>query len=1020
MNTSYNENPILPAPGVSRNFADDTDAGRSLNRQNEDAILNRVSRRAVSDSSGSSSALLRCKSTVKIGTYNANTLRNVNKAMELVQCSYEHGISILGIQEHRIIHDDPIEFKTIGSSYLITSSGWRNEAQASQGGVGLLLDVQARKSLLKAKSISRRIMIVEFDGNPKTTVIVIYSPTNCADEDEMEVFYNDLRTTLLNVPAHNFVVCLGDFNARLGHEVAPYTFHDETNRNGKYLEEILTEYNLIATNTQFQKRSGKLWTFKDRAAGSRRQLDYLLVRKKWRNSIMNSEAYNTFCSVGSDHRVVCASVRLSLRISKQAKKTKYDWKMFYMDNELQNKYTISVRNKYQILANDTNETKFNKFVDANKSTMDELLPKKARSKVTLRSSNFRVAMARHEVQQTHNQYMATKTTVNKENHSRAQRNMYEVYQQEEEKELEKEIQSIEIAHGGQKYGEAWRVVNEITGRKRAKEGQVTGSSPEERVKTWFNHFRKLLGSPPEVEEPDEEIPNIYEELGINDDVFSMEEFRKVKASLKIGKAAGPDDIPPEVLKACDFDEICLDFCNEALLNNDKPNLWSLMNIIPVPKSGDLTKTDNYRGISLTCILAKMFNRMILNRIRDVIDFRLRINQNGFRTNRSTVSQILTLRRIIEGVKENNIKSVMTFIDFRKAFDSIHRGKMIRILKAYGIPPKLLHAIEKMYTNTKAKVITPDGETEMFEITTGVLQGDTLAPFLFIIVLDYAMRKALVGREDDLGFTLSTRKSRRHAKETLTDLDFADDIALISDEICQAQEMLLRVEKECKKVGLEINTKKTKSIAFNTDNTTKLHTADGNELEWQDDFKYLGSWVGSSEKDIRVRKAQAWKALNGMSAIWKSNMNNSLKIRLFVATIESILLYGCESWSLTKMQEKSLDGTYTRMLRRVLNIGWNSHTSNIQLYSDLPKLSIKIASRRLQLAGHCYRHPELSTQRLVLWEPKHGHRRRGRRVNTYIDTLKRDTGAHNVEELATMMENRIIWRKHVLDRLRSSE
>ena len=77
---------------------------------------------------------------------------------------------------------------------------------------------------------------------------------------------------------------------------------------------------------------------------------------------------------------------------------------------------------------------------------------------------------------------------------------------------------------------------------------------------------------------------------------------------------------------------------------------------------------------------------------------------------------------------------MTFIDFSKAFDSIHRGKMIRILKAYGIPPTLLRAIEAMYTNTKAKVVSPDGETELFDITAGVLQGDTLAPFLFVIVV----------------------------------------------------------------------------------------------------------------------------------------------------------------------------------------------------------------------------------------------------------------------------------------------
>ena len=103
-----------------------------------------------------------------------------------------------------------------------------------------------------------------------------------------------------------------------------------------------------------------------------------------------------------------------------------------------------------------------------------------------------------------------------------------------------------------------------------------------------------------------------------------------------------------------------------------------MNIVPVPKSGDLSKTDNYRGISLICIIAKIYNRMILNRIRSVIDLSLRINQNGFCPKRTTVAQILALRKMIEGVKGNNLKAVLTFIDFKKAFDSIHLSKMMQI------------------------------------------------------------------------------------------------------------------------------------------------------------------------------------------------------------------------------------------------------------------------------------------------------------------------------------------------------
>ena len=647
--------------------------------------------------------------------------------------------------------------------------------------------------------------------------------------------------------------------------------------------------------------------------------------------------------------------------------------------------------------------------------MKECVPLRPKRKSVRTSANPQVVAARRKAEEAHETWDREATEDNKVLWKEALRQLYETYDQVKEQELQEKTKTIEEAFGAHQYGEAWKVVNEISGRKRAKEGQVSGNSPEERVKTWFTHFKNLLGEPPTVEDPDEEIPTIFEDLDINDEPFTLEEFRKTKASLKSGKAAGPDNIPPEVFKACDFDEICLKFCNKALMENDKPELWSLMNIVPVPKSGDLSNTNNYRGISLTCIIAKIYNKMILNRIRSVIDVKLRINQNGFRSKRSTVAQILTLRRIIEGVKANYLPAVITFIDFKKAFDSIHRAKMMRILKAYGIPSNLLRAIERMYSNTNARIVTPDGETEKFEITAGVLQGDTLAPFLFIIVLDYAMRKALGnGKEEELGFTLRERKSSRHPKEVIADLDFADDIALLSDGIKQAQELLLRVERECSKVGLRLNGPKTKYLVYNIDQHA-LQTLDGTTLEVQDDFKYLGSWVDGAEKDINVRKALAWRALNSMSTIWKSRMRSNLKRRFFVATVESILLYGCESWALNERMEKSLNGTYTRMLQKVLNVHWRDNICNKELYGGLPKLSNKIAARRMQLAGHCYRHPELSTQKVILWEPQHGQRKRGRPRTNFIDTLKRDTSAKDTGELATLMVNRDVWRNYVKSR-----
>ena len=89
------------------------------------------------------------------------------------------------------------------------------------------------------------------------------------------------------------------------------------------------------------------------------------------------------------------------------------------------------------------------------------------------------------------------------------------------------------------------------------------------------------------------------------------------------------------------------------------------------------------------------------------------------------------------------------------------------------------------------------------------------------------------------------------------------------------------------------------------------------------------------------------------------MDKLLKVRFLIATIESILLYGCETWTLTETMERSLNGTYTRMLRKVLNYPPSHHIRNSELYGNIPLVTDKIASRRLKLAGHCYRHPELS-------------------------------------------------------------
>ena len=181
-------------------------------------------------------------------------------------------------------------------------------------------------------------------------------------------------------------------------------------------------------------------------------------------------------------------------------------------------------------------------------------------------------------------------------------------------------------------------------------------------------------------------------LHIKDSNFTIEELESVKKHLKDGKQTGPDNIPTEVLKRCDLDDIIIEYANRLLNEDMKPKQWSEIDILPLPKTGDLSDTGNYRGISLSSVVAKIVNKMILNRLQTKMEGNLRPNQNGFRPGRSTTSHILALRRLIEGVRSHNRKAIIIYVDFKKAFDSVDRCMMMKILKAYDVSPRLLKAI----------------------------------------------------------------------------------------------------------------------------------------------------------------------------------------------------------------------------------------------------------------------------------------------------------------------------------------
>ena len=155
----------------------------------------------------------------------------------------------------------------------------------------------------------------------------------------------------------------------------------------------------------------------------------------------------------------------------------------------------------------------------------------------------------------------------------------------------------------------------------------------------------------------------------------------------------------------------------------------------------------------------------------------------------------------------------------------------------------------MYTNTTAQVLSPDGDTEFFKILAGVRQGDTLAPFLFIVGLDYAMGQAVVN-EGNLEFTLDRSRSRRHPAKVIYDTDFADDKALLPNALEQAQLLFSRFETGAKQTELHINHSKKECIKFNQ--------GEGESLKNVNDFLYLVSWIDCCLKMLRVVKNVTWR------------------------------------------------------------------------------------------------------------------------------------------------------------------
>ena len=460
------------------------------------------------------------------------------------------------------------------------------------------------------------------------------------------------------------------------------------------------------------------------------------------------------------------------------------------NRDIRDKYVLKLRNRFETLQEKTEKgtpnDEYENFVEAHLEAASKCIPTKPRTKYRVPWETSAVREKRALVKTASKSYRKNPTNTNARKLEKAKYQLTGIYLKEQTEYIQNQIDKIRDSVEDMQSRIAWQTINKESRRKSTVKAKLKAASQRKSVKLWKQHFENLLGNPPKVtNEPITRI--IRKQLDFKLGAFTKEELDSGLRKIKNMRAAGLDEIPPEVWKTRQFDDILLRQCNAVYIQN-RIERWMKGCILPFPKKGDLGLAKNYRGITLTSIVAKIYNALLRNRTEPKIGNILRKNQNGFRRNRSTTSQILTIRRILEGVRAKNLQATLLFVDFTQAFDSIHRGKMEQILLAYGLPKETVAAITILYRNTKVNVRSPDGHTEYFDIVAGVLQGDTLPPYLFIICLDFVLRTS-IDKIRENGFELTKKRSRRYPAKTITDADYADDIALLANTPNQAETLL---------------------------------------------------------------------------------------------------------------------------------------------------------------------------------------------------------------------------------------
>lgn len=455
---------------------------------------------------------------------------------------------------------------------------------------------------------------------------------------------------------------------------------------------------------------------------------------------------------------------------------------------------------------------------------------------------------------------------------------------------------------------------------------------------------------------------------------------------------------------------------------------------------------NYRGISLLSIPGKVYASILLHRITSQVENQLSEAQCGFRPNRGTVDAIYALRTLGAACGEFNMCLAKAYIDLTKAYDSVNRWALWKVLRLYNVPAKLIALLEDLHTGTTAAVRLDGKLGPAFEVTAGVRQGCVAAPMLFNVFIDHVIRKALSRMPDDCGVRIHVLGRNQPANHTadaescpierIVMLMYADDVVLLSHDPQELAEMLVVIDQVAREYGMTINAAKTEIQVQQPARGGAVPVPEvqlsGGVVKTASEFKYLGSWIQEDwgmDKEVAVRRAKGLAAFQSFSNVWTNKkLQLAHKMRVYHTHVIPYFLYGMEAGNWTAAHVSSLETAHTACLRRIMGVSRaDRHTlQHIRTTCSSKPLELLLFQRTFRWLGHVMRMPDHRYPAMTFnCMPVGGRRGRGRPKATFRHThehMVRRLGGVGDEEVDPQQwlgsgmynsaQDRVSWRARV--------